>query len=175
MAIRGRFIGLVIVSIVVIGILFLGSVTGAGAETMKCRMVITETMDKRIPVVDQEGHVLGVHILEGLAFFERGEIAKVKIESVYDEIMGKTTQTIGYNIYTFEDGSTIMGRFQRLAVVDASGNLSYKGSTEFVKGTGRFAGIKGTASSTGKNFLPSKDEALKVFNDVTLTYTLPSE
>ena len=175
MAIQRGFMGLAIASIVVVGIVFLGSVPGASAETLKSKVVLTMTTDKSIPVSDQEGHVLGVQVLEGLALFDNGEIAKTKAEVVYDRVAATTMQAIGYNFWIFEDGSTIVGRFQRLAVVDASGNVSYKTSTELIKGTGRYAGIKGSASSTGKNFPPGKDEAPKVFNDVTMTYTLPGK
>jgi hypothetical protein len=173
MAIRNRFVGLAIVSIAVLSICLLGSVTVAGAETMKCRMAITRTVDKSIPASDQEGHVLGVQVLEGLSFFDNGEVAKTRIEGVYDQMGGATMQSMGYNMWTFEDGSTIMGRFQRTAVADKSGTQAAKASTELIKGTGRFAGIKGTTSSIGRNFLAGKDEAYRVYNDVTFTYTLP--
>jgi hypothetical protein len=163
------------ISVLFAGSCLLGSVTQARAETMKCRVAITETKDMSLPVGAQEGHVLGVHVLEGLAFFENGEIAKVKVESLYENETGKTAQAIGYDTFTFEDGSTIVARFQRLAVSDKNGNLSAKASTELVKGTGRFEGVKGTASATGKNFPPGKDEVLKAMNDLTFTYTLPGK
>jgi hypothetical protein len=76
-------------------------------------------------------------------------------------------------IYTFEDGSTIVVRFQRLMVSDTSGNVSAKTTTEIIKGTSRFEGIKGTTSYTGKAFPPGKGEAYKYTDDVTFTYTLP--
>jgi len=174
MARRRGFLGLAIVSIVALGIVFLGSVPQAGAETLKCKMVITRTVDKSVPVSDQEGHVLGAQVLEGLSLFDNGEVAKTRIEAVYDQ-GGATMQSMGYNMWTFEDGSTIMGRFQRTAVPDKSGTQAAKASTELIKGTGRFAGIKGTSSSTGKNFLPGKDEAMRVYNEVTFTYTLPGK
>ena len=139
---------------------------------MKCRIAVIENKDENLPVGDEEGHVLGVHILEGLAFLENGEIAKVKVASVYENVKGKTVQSMGYDTFTFEDGSTMVARFQRLLVSDQGGSFSAKSSIELVKGTGRFEGIKGTASATGRNFLPRKDEALKITNDVTITYTL---
>jgi hypothetical protein len=60
-------------------------------------------------------------------------------------------------------------------VSDAAGNLSAKNTTDLIKGTGRFEGIKGTGSSTGKNFPASKEEAGRVTNDITWTYTLPTK
>jgi len=163
----------VLFAILVILAWVLGSTIQAGAETMKFRNVQTATKDETIPVGDEEGHVLGLQIGEGLALIENGEIAKMRSHNVYDFIPGKGAQNIGYAIYRFEDGSTIVQRFQRLLVVDKSGNISAQTTGELIKGTGRFEGIKGTASATGKTFPPGKGEAFIHYNDITFTYTLP--
>ena len=81
-------------SILVISAWVLGSVIQAGAETLKCRTATTLTKDEKIAVSDEEGHVLGVQILQGLAFFENGEIAKVRTHSIFDTIPGKGAQAI---------------------------------------------------------------------------------
>ncbi len=166
----------VLFGILVISTWVLGSATQAGAETLKGRGATTVTKDESIPVSDEEGHSLHLQILEGLIFFENGEIAKTRVHRLYDSIPKEGAQAIGYTIFTFEDGSTIVLRFQGLYVPDKSGNLSYKATTDIIKGTGRFEGIKGTAaSSTGKNFPPGKGEAGRSFGDFTLTYTLPTK
>jgi hypothetical protein len=165
----------VLFGILVISAWILGSVTQAGAETMKCRTATTATKIEEIPVSDEEGHVLGVQILQGLAFFENGEIAKLRSHAIYDSIGGKGGQVISYHIYTFEDGSTFVVRNQRLMVADKSGKFSVKVTSEIIKGTGRFEGIKGTASATGKTFPGSKDEPTRSTNDFTFTYTLPTK
>jgi hypothetical protein len=149
----------------------LGSAIQARAETMKCRIATTTTKDESVPVSDEEGHSLHLLITEGLAFFENGEIAKVRSHNLSDSIPGKGPQVIGYTIYTFEDGSTIVQRFQRLMVDDKSA----KATGELIKGTGRFAGIKGTVSGTSKSFHGSKGEATRNTSDMTFTYTLPTK
>jgi hypothetical protein len=164
----------VLFAILVISAWVLGSVIQAGAETLKGRSVITAIKDERIPIKDEPGHELGMQILEGLAFFENGEIAKQRTHSIFDTTPGKGAQAINYNIWTFEDGSTIVNRTQRLMVPDKSGNSSASNTSEFIKGTGRFEGIKGTGSATGKNFR-TEGEAGKVFSDFTWTYTLPAK
>jgi hypothetical protein len=163
----------VLFGILVISAWVLGSVIQAGAETMKYRSVNTATKDERMPVGDEEGHVLVLQIMQGLALFENGEIAKVRSHLISDTIPGKGGQVIGYSILTFEDGSTIVTRFQRLMVRDESGNLSAKQTSDLIKGTGRFEGIKGTASAVGRNWLPSGEEAGRAYSDITFTYTLP--
>ncbi len=164
----------VLFGILVASAWLLGSVTWTGAETMKCKNVATATKDERIPVGDEEGHNIALQIMEGLSYCENGEIAKVRHHALIDA-MKKGGQAIGYSILTFEDGSTIVVRFQRLMVRDESGAISAKASSDIIKGTGRFEGIKGTVSTAGKNFLGTKEEAARVFNDSTLTYTLPSK
>jgi hypothetical protein len=56
---------------------------------------------------------------------------------------------------------------------DSSGKISIKSANEFIKGTGRFEGIKGTISGTGNKIPYVKDGPLKISSDVTFTYTLP--
>ena len=165
---------------VLLGILLIsawvhGSVTQAGAAALKGRSVVTVTKDEKIPVNDEPGHALGMQILEGLTLFENGEIAKTRGHAIVDSKLGKGAQAIAYGIYTFDDGSTIVSRTQRLMVPDQSGNFTAQSTSELIKGTGRFEGIKGTSSGTGKNFLPREGEALRVFTDFTWTYTLPTK
>ncbi len=165
----------VLFGILMISAWVLGSVIGAGAETLKGKSISTVTKDERIQVNDVPGHILGLQIVEGLAFFENGEIAKIRSHSFFDFMPGKGSHSISYNIWTFEDGSTVANRTDRLMVPDKSGSLAAKVTSEFIKGTGRFEGIKGTGAATGKNFLARDGEAARVFSDFTWTYTLPGK
>ena len=67
------------------------------------------------------------------------------------------------------------------------GRIWAKGTGEYVKGTGRFEGIQGSISFTGRGFTPSFNESGSIddrrkeygntddfYLDVTATYTLPS-
>jgi hypothetical protein len=165
----------VLFGVLVISAWVLGSTLQSGAETMKCKNIATATKDERIPVGDPGGNMIGLQIMEGLAFCENGEVAKVRHHGVWDFEPGKGSQAMGYSIFTFEDGSTVVIKFQRLTGLGQSGILPATATSEFIKGTGRFEGIKGTSSTTSKSFLPSKGEAARVFNDATWTYTLPAK
>jgi hypothetical protein len=165
----------ILFSILIISTWVLGSTIQAGAETLKCRYATTATKDEAIPVSDEEGHFIGVSLMQGLAFFENGEIAKLRSHAIYDWRRAKGADAITYHIYTFEDGATFVVRNQRLMVADQSGNFSAKVTSEIIKGTGRFNGIKGTASATGKTFPASKEEAGRSTSEITFTYTLPSK
>ena len=165
---------LILFIVLMISAWVLGSAIQAGAETMKCRAAVTATKDERVAVGDEEGHTLGVQIFQGLAFFENGEIAKLRTHAIFDTGPGGG-QSINYMFFTFEDGSTIIVRAQRLMVADKPGTFSAQMPGELIKGTGRFEGIKGTTSATGKNFLRTKEEPTRVTNDYTFTFTLPSK
>ena len=168
--------------LVFFGILFiaawvLGSATKIGAQTMtmKCKYATVVTKMETIPVSDAEGHTLSLYISEGLAFFENGEIVKTRSHGYVDSSPGKGPELMGYFVFTFEDGSTIVNKFERRLQAEQSGRFSAKSTSELIKGTGRFEGIKGTSSTIGKNFPASKSEPARSSGDMTLTYTLPSK
>ena len=167
----------VLLGILVISAWILGSAIQAEAETMKCRTAGVVTKDETLSVGYEEGHVLGLQITEGLAFFENGEIATIRSHLVYDRydkvVPGKSSQAIGYTIFTFEDGSTFVQRFQRLQGSDKT--LPAQVASELIKGTGRFEGIKGSGSGTSKRAPEVKGDARKYVSDMTFTYSLPSK
>jgi hypothetical protein len=153
----------------------LGFIIEAQAETMKCKIARVVTKEETMPVTDEEGHILVMQISQGLAFFENGDIANFKTQAISDRRTGtgKGSQSIAYIFFTFEDGSSIITRVEYRSIADPSGKISTKTAGEIVKGTGRYEGIKGTFSSTGKMLPPIKGEADKYYVDATLTYTLP--
>jgi hypothetical protein len=153
----------------------LGSAIQAGAETMKCRTASVSTKVDTMQVSDLEGGTLHLGTSEGLAFCENGEIADFKAIFISDRTAGKGWQTIGYNYFTFEDGSKIITKFDQRATADSSGKISVKSTGEIVKGTGRFEGIKGTESGIGIKVPDVKGVPPKSARDRTLTYTLPSK
>jgi hypothetical protein len=165
----------IVIGMVVIIMWLLGFVIEAQAETMKCKIARVVTKDETMPVSDEEGHTLGMRISEGLAFFENGDIANFKTQAISDSRTGtgKAYQSIAYVFFTFEDRSSIIAKLDFRSIADPSGKISTQGAGEIIKGTGRFEGIKGTFSSTGKAPPPVKGEAIKFAADITLTYTLP--
>ena len=152
----------------------LGFIIEAQAETMKCRVARVVTKDEITPITDEEGHVFGMQISEGLAFFENGDIANFKTQAFSDRARG-TRQAIAYIFFTFEDGCSIIAKLDFRSVTDPSGRISTKAGGEIIKGTGRFQDTKGTVSTAGKMLPPIKGEADKYYADMILTYTLPSK
>jgi hypothetical protein len=162
----------VVIGFFIITAWLLGFVIEARAETMKCKITRVVTKDETFPVPDEEGHMFGMQISEGLAFFENGDIANFKTHAISDRARG-ARQSIAYIFFTFEDGSRIIARLDFRAVTDPSGKVSTEAKGEVIKGTGRFQGIKGTVSTAGKMLPSIKGEADKYYADITLTYTLP--
>ncbi len=167
----------------IIGILFIVALllmpaTQAGAETTKCRLATYLTKVEWSPVGDVKGHVVGFYSRRGLAFFENGEVATFSNRGSFDSTKGKSSYQ-GYNLYTYEDGSTTIGTVQgTLTPIEGTKQRSAKGTQKFIKGTGRFEGIKGSGTHTGTQVMRySKEKGIlgDAYFDVTNTYTLPSK
>ena len=165
----------VLIGFFIIAAWLLGFIIEAQAETMKCKIGRVVIEEEIMPVGDEEGHILAIRKSEGVAFFENGEIANFKAIAMDDRRTGKGkgSQMITYPCFTFEDGSSIVTRNEHRSIADPNGKISTKTAGEIIKGTGRFQGIKGTYSSTGRMLPSIKGEADKYYIDAILTYTLP--
>jgi len=164
----------ILILILVIAVCLLGSATQVGAETKKWRYVGYFPKAEILPVGDVEGHYLAMFEFRGLAFVD-GEVAILSGVAYGDFVKGIGPVT-NYVKYVFDDGSTIeaINRFKATIASDMKTGLWEDGKGEFTKGTGRFAGIKGSLSWTGKRLTGFTKEAKgEHFCDGTMTYTLP--
>jgi len=130
-----------------------------------------------LPVGDMEGHAVGIFSRRGLAFFETGEVGIFQNWGTLDIMPGETSfqNCAQYTaLYTFDDGSTMVLKGQATSEPGPKGLPLYKGEGEFTKGTGRFEGIKGTASFTGSGTVYSKEKGIlaDAYFDFTATYAL---
>ncbi len=147
------------------------------AETVTVKFRVTSYVVRleAIPVEDVEGHVLLVVMRRGLASFETGETAKWEAWVTADFIKGKGPLQ-GYTKFIYQDGSTTIGKVEGFHEPTPDGKMLYKGTSEYTKGTGRFEGIKGSFSYTGKGLTPySKEKGLMsdTYFDCIATYSLP--
>ena len=170
---------MIFIGILLIGGFLLGSVTQSSAETKNYRVVAQFSRVEYMPVGDIEGHILGMFEFRGLAFID-GEVA------VYSGVAyGDFTKGVGpvhnYVKMIYEDGSTTVSKNQFTSKIAPDGKtaLYEDGKGEFIMGTGRFAGIKGSNSFKGKRITPLspglKETRGDMFVDGTMTYTLPSK
>ncbi len=176
MARQRCFIGLAIASIFVIGIVLLGSVPQATAETLNFKFFIHVTKQEMVPIADVEGHVIGITVREGVAVFENGELAWFKVSLIRDLIKGAGTFD-KYVTCTFLDGSAFTAHMKGTVEASPQGvPLAAKAAGDIIHGTGRFQGIKGTGTISAKVLPPEKGElAGKSLGEATLVYTLPSK
>ena len=106
----------------------------------------------------------------GFSVFENGEVATVYAVSTRDAIKGDGP-FLQYVTLTFPDGSTIIRKDQGTRI---SAGLSL--TSELIKGTGRFEGIKGSHTLKGKYLAVEKWEVgPKVIGEGTYIYTVPSK
>ncbi len=157
-------------SLMIFAALLTGFTAQSQAETLNYRISQYYVQLEALPVGDVEGHVISIFSRKGLASFENGEVATYTNWGTVDLIKGKGSVK-GYAKLTYQDGSTNIAVFQ--GTTDAG---AVKLTGEFIKGTGRLEGIKGTLSISGRSLTPyAKDKGMMGdgYYDVTATYTLP--
>ena len=150
--------------------------TQALAEDVKYKLTCYLTKVEAIPVGDVEGHFILVYERRGVAIFEDGECAAYLTRGTAD--LTKHQGPIeGYCQLTYKDGSTTIAKHEGNMSISPGEKLpSLKGKGEWVRGTGKFEGIKGNFSYSGKYITPySKETKGDVYFEVTGSYTLPSK
>ena len=160
-------------SLLVMGIGLLLASTDVRAETLKWRQSEHVTKTESIfPVGDVPGHIVGAGEGGGLAFFENGEFATFSSTYAVDYTNGSGPHW-AYSLYTFEDGSGFVIKGQGATTAEQSGKIAvFKGTFSINGGSGRFKGIQGSGSYTGRRLAPLAAGA-EGYRDFTATYTLP--
>ena len=154
----------------------LGYVNGVNAETLKLQISTVVTKVEQFPIENIEGTVLASLVKDGVFVLENGELGTFKFVGTTCNTVGKGGSFLGYTLYIFGDGSTIVGTFQPgTSWGDPEKKVAgiQKASGELIMGSGRFKGIKGTLTMTGKLLKPLKGElGSKSHNEIILTYSL---
>jgi hypothetical protein len=165
----------ILVGICVISAWVFGAAMQAGAETLNYRSYTWVIKAERVPVGDVEGHTVGLVMRGAFSVFENGEVATVNNVLTNDAVNG-AGPFMQYSTMKFPDGSTIIIKSQGTVSQGTTGAGSGGWTSEIIKGTGRFEGIKGTQSAKGKYLPIEKGEAgPKGYGEGTITYTLPSK
>jgi len=145
----------------------------AQAETLKWRQGLSVTKRESTPVGNMPSLVVGTGESRGVAFFENGEVAVTLNKFIFFYSNGSGPAE-SFGIFTFEDGSTFVINFPVIATANERDKTTvFKGEFTFIYGSGRFAGIKGSGSVSGKRFAPLGSGSSLNF-DFTGTYTLAS-
>ena len=173
---KKSFLSWCLIGILLISVWLFVPTTQARAETVKIKYSTQFTKREVVPVPDEKGHIVGLYERRGVAIVEN-EVAATAICGTLDGIKKKVSFQ-GYTQLTFKDGSTWMLTHQGSLVRPPGEELGlYKIKGDFIKGTGRFEGIKGKYSGTGRYITPFTKDETKGDNwmEITATYTLPKK
>ncbi len=168
---------LIIVTVLTLSIvlsLSFGFLIQAEGQMAEYRLSCYFTMAEVSPGGGVEGHTHALYELKGLGYLENGE-AMVYSGWTTVEITKDSAQ--GYAFHTWIDGSTTVSKAHFNVTTSPEGKvLLDEGTFDFIKGTGRFAGIKGKASFTGKPLLPlSEQEREDCFYKGLTLYTVSTK
>ena len=166
----------VLFGILVISAWVLGSAIPAAAETLNYKFYSWVKKAETVAIADAEGHIVNLTVREAFVVFENGELGIGTYVSTSDFTKG-AGPFMQYATITFADGSTIIRKDQGTFGAPVAGSATAAAfKSEIIKGTGRFEGIKGTATMKGKYLPVEKGEpGQKGYGEGTLTYTLPSK
>ena len=156
-------------------LLLLGTVA-AGAQSTTHTLSVDTTShlvsSEWLPVGDVDGHVIGLQKREGTAICNTGESAVYQNILTLDFWRGKGGTATGYSTFTFKDGSTLLFSWETTITVE-NGLFSKQGAGKIMSGTGRFAGVTGTAVFTGQQLQPAAlDSMLTATTRYIINYTM---
>jgi hypothetical protein len=150
----------------IIGILFIAAL-----------LLMPATQAEAKTVKDVEGHSVNLYERRGVVIFENGETAAYHTCGTSDYIKGQGSFH-GYSDILYKDGSRqIWEDTGSTKLAPGEKQRIMKGEGKYIKGTGRFEGIQGSTSFTGKSVTPYTKDTTKgdaVF-DGTATYTMPKK
>ncbi len=162
LCVRGVLLGL-------FGLAALGSTTAA--ETLKWRQGLSVEKVVSSPVDSMRDRVIGIGESKGVAFFENGDVAATVNMFTFFYTDG-SGPAMNFGQFSFEDGATFVIEFKLNAAANKRDKTTeFKGEFSFVHGSGRFAGIKGSGTASGKRFAPLGAGSVLYF-DYTGNYTL---
>ncbi len=167
----------ILFGILIIAAWLFGSATQVWAQTytVKCRETGHFPKMHVIEVGDVPGHILVVGESAGVCSCDDGSVATGSTKSMGDFTKG-SGKAQSYEVFTFEDGSTYWTKAQNNVKPGPDGKAAiWEGTMEYIKGTGRFEGIQGGGTFTGKRLVPVPGAGAQYYWDSTGTYTLPSK
>jgi hypothetical protein len=136
------------------------------------REVLYVTVSETAQASGAPGHVVGIWAMNGLALFDDGEVATMASARTLDVVRGLGAY-VGYAVYTFEDDSTKTARLEvRITESLPGGGNRQHGTFAYTNGSGRFAGIDGGGTFSGRQYRPTEAGG-DLLIEADARYTLP--
>lgn len=151
--------------------LTLGNVPAAAGQKMTWKEVSHLSKVEKMQAPDASDHLLGIYEHQGVALFPDGQAAAMLSRGRFDvyDRQGGERQHDGYGKISFADGSTIFFKYRGSESFPQGTKLPVvSGRGTFMKGTGRYQGIKGSLTYEG-GYVTGLDEH-DTGGDAVLTY-----
>ena len=149
----------------------LGQVEG---QTTTYKLSCFFSMSQVFPEDVGKEYTHALYEVKGLGYLENGEAVPYSGWTTVEILKGSAQ---GYALHTWADGSTTVSTASFNVTKSSDGKISLsEGTFEFIKGTGRFTGVKGNTSFTGKRLIPQSEKEREdcLYKGVTL-YTVPGK
>ncbi len=122
----------------------------AGELIFKGRNVQSKAESSWKQIGDDESRGVGAYESIGLTFHEDGEVSTYVNTGTYDFSQGSDTHR-GYVVRTRSDGSTTTSTYEGRAQYGKD-SATWEGTSMYIGGTGKFAGIKGEGTYKGTRY-----------------------
>jgi hypothetical protein len=116
----------------------------AAEENLEFKLVTMPAVVNKLDAPNIPGQSIFANEMKGAAFFKDGRVAAKNFIAVLDLVKGSGT-VFGYSTYQFEDGSSLIARFDIKAVAGEPFHGEYK----ILSGTGKYKGVQGTGMFDG--------------------------
>ena len=148
------------------------------AESQKVRLYNYVTEMHVMPIGFAKAPANVIAERRGVAEYENGEVATYLMRGG-GKVTPKGGTMEGFSQYTFNDKSTYVVKWKAQLIKEEGQQLmKVSGKGTYVSGTGRFEGIQGDVTFTGKYVTPyDKEKGMlgDLIVDVMSDYTLPSK
>lgn len=157
----------------VAGMLALAPARGLALD-MKYKIINYFSKNEVKPVGDPaEGRGTAIQTRRGLCLFPKNEVGVYASSGEAEWTKGKGTYS-GESTCTFADGSSFSTKYSGKFDPLPGGLAVLQGKGEYVAGTGRYQGIKGSSTHTGRSYTPgAADSGSDQVIDLVGKYTLP--
>jgi hypothetical protein len=139
-----------VLALIVLGCSLAAASAGKAEEqVLEFQAVAHTTAVHSLPVLGRDGHEVGVAAFRGLAIFPGDRIANHWYSGSFDFVKG-SGRISGYAQWQFDDGSRIEASYTGEAKAAADGGITFMAQYRDVVGTGRYAGLRGEGTFTGR-------------------------
>ena len=165
------FIGVLLISL----FLFFATNFAQAQAPMEFKIFNNVAKVESMPFPDEKGHAVGVVSREGLAVLENGEVGKQSAVLAFD-VKGNVITYDAVTTIVFPDTSSFVFKTKGTGEIKLEEKaVTTKQTGDFLRGTGKYEGIKGSLTIMGKQYGPAEAGKGYWIGNVTATYTLPSK